>query len=213
MPDNNYEYDSDVMQDVITGPLIEIPEKFTPCSEDNKDNLHGPFYKTADVVKMIGVDRQTIIRYVRTFEEYLSIRKTPAGDNMYTEEAARQLLFLINDRRNHNRTLPQELDYIRTSYGAKSYNLSSRTVAVMEEMFNTMQQNILDNIGSRFDELENKNQLQISEIRKQSDAYEDALAGKDAEIERLKNELAKKDELIAQKDEQLSKKKKRFFNW
>lgn len=205
-------------EDVVIDSKIEIPEEFTPCS--NKEELGASAYLgTNDVANMLGVHRNIVLNYTNAFYEFLSVSKNPQNNRFkYTEESVKQLAFLINDRRNNSRTLKQEKDYILSKTGGKAMNIATRNVETLEKMFNTLQENIIENNKQMFQQMLAENNLLLSQLneenskaiallessgestkqqyeeqlRKQEEEYDKIIIDKNKEIEELRKELAEK---------------------
>lgn len=220
--DPNGPYEAD---EVISGK-IEIPDEFIPCAD--KENLTGAYMSTSEVADILGIHRNIVLYYTNIFYEYLSASRNPSnGRYRYTEEAVRQLAFLINDRMNNNRTLKQEYSFIQSKIGAKTLNMASNNVEMLEQMFNSMQYNIIESNKKMFaesskallEQIEGVNRLRLEQNNESKDAierlekkldvqeerYRELFEEKNREIERLNN-------LVKEQEEQLNaKKKKRFF--
>lgn len=181
-------------------PSIEVPKEFEMPSRDESGRYPGPYLQTGEVAAIAGVDRQTILRYARTFEQYLAIETTPAGDRRYTETAVRQLIFLINDKNRNNRTLANELEYINSKYGAASLEMASMNSNSLMTLLTAFKDQIVEENKHFFENMlqENVKLLEHSSasdqkyediLQRQEEAYTNALDAKDQYIDKLKQQL------------------------
>ena len=134
---------------------------------------------------------------------------------MYTEEAVKQLAFIMNDVRESGRTMKQELEYLQSKTGGKVMNLAANNTQVMEQLFNSLQRNIIESnkqllLSSNEQMLEDKKEMTDAitslerRLEEQQFNLKQMLDMKDEQIETLKKQL---------EESKLKEKKKGFLFW
>jgi len=206
-PDVNEEQINTSLNEENEDIKIEIPKVFKPCT--NKDEIPEKdlYLTTAAVTKLLGIShRNVILRYTSAFYDLLAVRKNPVNAHYYyTEEAVKQLAFIINDVRNSGRSFKLEKEFLESSEGAKVLSVASDNVAVFEKMFNQMQSNIIAANNEQFKELrsllsetigprlEDKSLIQLEErMERQEELLQGVIAQKDEEIRLLREQLERK---------------------
>jgi len=132
---------------------------------------------------------------------------------MYTEEAVKQLAFIMNDVRESGRTMKQELEYLQSKTGGKVMNLAANNTQVMEQLFNSLQRNIIESnkqllLSSNEQMLEDKKEMTDAitnlerRLEEQQFNLKQMLDMKDEQIETLKKQL---------EESKLKEKKKGFL--
>lgn len=221
---------NEVLEGEVFLDKIEIPDEFTPCLDKETISKKDAYLSTGDVKTMLGVNhRNVVLRYTTAFYDFLAVYRDPVNSRYrYTEESVRQLAFIINDVKNTRRTIQQEIDFLTSKAGGKLLNVATDNVSVMEQLFETMQNNIIESnrrmlqesqqqLISHFEDsskalLESKDEsdsLKKLEQRLEEQQYtlQSIVQQKDREIEELKKQIKDKDEELA------AKKKKKFLIW
>lgn len=218
-------------------PEVEIPEEFTPWKNDENDPDRNSLASKATlsstmVAERLGINhRNVILNYTNAFYDYLAVYRNLINNRFYyTEEAVKQLAFIINDRANNRRTIKQELDFIQSSYGGKAMNMVSNNLDTMEAVLNQMQNNIITAVTQLNEQSERRllqhiqqtESMRIEQKDKEAAAlshlekrYEEKYAEQEQEYKKQLYEKAQEierlEEKIKEQEELLSHKKKGFF--
>lgn len=129
-----HELDNENDSSVDEVEIISVPIPDTLSEVKEPEELKGPFYRTGEVATKFGIDRQTILRYTKVFQEFLSVKQETNGYFLYTEDAIKQIAFIQHDRQKHNRTFPAELEYLRSQYGSRDRKLAMGGAVALEEV-------------------------------------------------------------------------------
>lgn len=204
--------------DIISNdiPEIEIPDYFEAFTKDKDEIPAGEAYlTTSEVVQRLNAShRNVVIRYTSTFFDILAVKQNKMNSRyMYTEEAVKQLAFIMNDVRESGRTMKQELEYLQSKTGGKVMNLAANNTQVMEQLFNSLQRNIIESnkqllLSSNKQMLEDKKEMTDAitnlerRLEEQQFNLKQMLDMKDEQIETLKKQL---------EESKLKEKKKGFL--
>ena len=121
----------------------------------------------------------------------------------------------MNDVRESGRTRKQELEYLQSKTGGKVMNLAANNTQVMEQLFNSLQRNIIESnkqllLSSNEQMLEDKKEMTDAitslerRLEEQQFNLKQMLDMKDEQIETLKKQL---------EESKLKEKKKGFLFW
>lgn len=193
--------------ETYSGPVvanIEIPDQFTAYT--NKEEVAATaIYSTGRVAKKLGVHRNLVRAFAENFYDVLPVVKDPSNNQYkYTEEAVRQIAFLINDRLDNHRTIQQEADYINSTLGRKTTSLATNTAMAFETMFNAMQTTLFENQNRHHEE-------QMSAIREGLLGNEKLRLEDKSSMEAMQNEFANQMSELRQQMERLEQKQDQAF--
>ncbi len=193
--------------ETYSGPVvanIEIPDQFTAYT-DKEEVAATAIYSTGRVAKKLGVHRNLVRAFAENFYDVLPVVKDPSNNQYkYTEEAVRQIAFLINDRLDNHRTIQQEADYINSTLGRKTTSLATNTAMAFETMFNAMQATLFENQNKHHEE-------QMSAIREGLLGNEQLRLEDKSSMEAMQNEFASQMSELRQQMERLEQKQDQAF--